>query len=550
MAEFPTLCVRTRTWTKPITAALALAGGVLLGAADEPPVRPWADAESRAETPPPGAAVVRSRSVRLDPAALAGVGAGRRVVLDLFDDQSVTGIVSRRDETHRGRFTLSGHVDGEPGGTFVLAVNRGVVAGVVRVAGRGTYRLRFAAGGLHVLQQIDPSLLPVCTTADDAFLASRDAPAGGGGGAGGAGGGGSGLCDDGSFIDVLVVYTSAARVDAGGTAAMEAEIDMAIADNNLAYANSLVTPQMHMVFAWELTIADSEVTLGRLTNPNDGYMDGVHNLRDAYGADQVALIRTGGGGVANGLWNLDPESEALAFCVNGLNAVPVQVIAHEIGHNMGCCHALGDGGGCPAQGGLLFDYSNGHRFVGDSGTLWRTVMAYSPGSRIDHFSNPAVLFDGHATGVPEGGISARADNAQTINLSALTVSNWRCSDQVCEGLDLPSTGPDCDGNGVPDACDIALGASFDCNGNGVPDACDIASGESPDDNANGIPDECECPTDVNNDGAVNVLDLIDLLLCFGQPAVPGCESQDVNLDGSVNVLDLIDLLLAFGTVCP
>ena len=59
-----------------------------------------------------------------------------------------------------------------------------------------------------------------------------------------------------------------------------------------------------------------------------------------------------------------------------------------------------------------------------------------------------------------------------------------------------------------------------------------------------------CPTDVNNDGVTNVLDLIDLLLCFGLPAVPGCESEDVNTDGSVNVLDLIDLLLEFGNTCP
>ena len=46
---------------------------------------------------------------------------------------------------------------------------------------------------------------------------------------------------------------------------------------------------------------------------------------------------------------------------------------------------------------------------------------------------------------------------------------------------------------------------------------------------------------------VNVLDLIDLLLCFGQPATPPCDTgQDVNVDGTINVLDLIDLLLAFG----
>ncbi len=37
---------------------------------------------------------------------------------------------------------------------------------------------------------------------------------------------------------------------------------------------------------------------------------------------------------------------------------------------------------------------------------------------------------------------------------------------------------------------------------------------------------------------------------LGQPALPGCEPEDVNGDGSVNVLDLIDLLLAFGQNCP
>ncbi len=59
-----------------------------------------------------------------------------------------------------------------------------------------------------------------------------------------------------------------------------------------------------------------------------------------------------------------------------------------------------------------------------------------------------------------------------------------------------------------------------------------------------------CPGDLTGDGVVNVLDLIDLLLCFGQPAIPGCVGEDINEDGNVNVLDLIQLLLAFGTACP
>ncbi len=59
-----------------------------------------------------------------------------------------------------------------------------------------------------------------------------------------------------------------------------------------------------------------------------------------------------------------------------------------------------------------------------------------------------------------------------------------------------------------------------------------------------------CPTDINGDGATNVLDLVALLLCFGAPAVPGCEAEDITGDGSVNVLDLVELLLEFGTACP
>ncbi|MHC4447010.1 MAG: hypothetical protein ACYSXF_04400, partial [Planctomycetota bacterium] len=59
-----------------------------------------------------------------------------------------------------------------------------------------------------------------------------------------------------------------------------------------------------------------------------------------------------------------------------------------------------------------------------------------------------------------------------------------------------------------------------------------------------------CKPDINGDGVINVLDLIELLLCFGQPATPPCVEEDVNNDGTVNVLDLIELLLLFGQPCP
>lgn len=49
---------------------------------------------------------------------------------------------------------------------------------------------------------------------------------------------------------------------------------------------------------------------------------------------------------------------------------------------------------------------------------------------------------------------------------------------------------DCNGNGIDDADDIAMGTERDCNGNGLPDSCDVADGISQDGNGDGKPDEC------------------------------------------------------------
>ena len=55
----------------------------------------------------------------------------------------------------------------------------------------------------------------------------------------------------------------------------------------------------------------------------------------------------------------------------------------------------------------------------------------------------------------------------------------------------PAYSQDCNGNAVPDECDIAGDTSEDCQPNGVPDECDIAGGTSDDCNENDIPDECD-----------------------------------------------------------
>ncbi|NNM27026.1 MAG: hypothetical protein HKO59_13755, partial [Phycisphaerales bacterium] len=332
-----------------------------------------------------------------------------------------------------------------------------------------------------------------------------------------------GGCDDGSSIDVLVVYAAAARIAAGGTANLLAEIDLMIANSNEAYSNSDVQTQLHLVHAREVSSPESDLGLGSLTDPADGRADGVHLLRDAYAADQVVAVVSGGGGVANGMWTLEPDMADLAFCVSGRDSLPF-IMTHEVGHNLGCCHASGDGGGCPDGGGLLFPYSNGHRFTGLSGTLWRTVMAYSPGEWSPLISNPAVLFDGKPTGVP-GDTSSGADNARTINQSAPVVANWRCHDDACELLDLPPDAADCDGDEIPDLCAIAVGLGADLNDDGVLDAC-------------------QCLTDADESGATDFVDL--LLVLAGWGPCDGVCPGDVDFDGEVGFTDVLAVLAAWG----
>jgi hypothetical protein len=81
----------------------------------------------------------------------------------------------------------------------------------------------------------------------------------------------------------------------------------------------------------------------------------------------------------------------------------------------------------------------------------------------------------------------------------------------------------------------------DCNGNGTPDVCDIALGQSQDQDGDGVPDECQTgvPGDVTGDGLVNVADLSALVAAWG--SCPGC-AADLNGDGLVNVVDLVMLV--------
>ena len=112
---------------------------------------------------------------------------------------------------------------------------------------------------------------------------------------------------------------------------------------------------------------------------------------------------------------------------------------------------------------------------------------------------------------------------------------------VCGG-----PGADSDGDGTADCNEIA-GCSDDTACNYNPEATDEATCDYPSEGLDCTGNPISCPEDLNNNGMVEVSDVLLLLSDFG--CNTECSVADVNGDGSVSVADVLLLLAAFGEAC-
>ena len=139
------------------------------------------------------------------------------------------------------------------------------------------------------------------------------------------------------LVDVMVVYTRASRDAVGGEEAMRAIIDSHVTYTNAAYARSDVNHRYRLVHVSEVDYVESgnSITdLQRLRDPDDGFMDEVHPLRDAWGADLVSLVNnSGSAGVAFMMQELSVEFAESAFSAIAPN-VGGLVFAHETGNKI------------------------------------------------------------------------------------------------------------------------------------------------------------------------------------------------------------------------
>lgn len=377
----------------------------------------------QAGTTKPDPTVARTRYVKINFDQLRGNqfpdGAGS-ILLNLYSDLSYSATKGRLEKRSATRYTWFGRIDGAALSQVVLVVEDGVMAGNIMVNGE-LYQVRAVGEGIHAVRKIDQSKfpeeapsIPVHSAPDQSELLSASPGA-----------------DDGSTIDVLVVYTPAA---AGASSSIMAEIQLGIDETNQSYANSGIAQRVRLVHAAQVNYTETgngDTDLTRLQNPSDGYVDEVHALRDAYGADVVSLWVENLGantcGIGYLMTSVSSSFKSYAFSVVARScATGYYSFGHEMGHNMGATHDryVNDGDGA---------YPYSHGYVNTQGK-WRTVMAYnnkcsSKGyncTRIPYWSNPRVSYQGTPTGISQN-VRNSANNVLTLNNTAYTVANFRPS---------------------------------------------------------------------------------------------------------------------------
>ncbi len=150
-------------------------------------------------------------------------------------------------------------------------------------------------------------------------------------------------------------------------------------------------------------------------------------------------------------------------------------------------------------------------------------------------------FQGGAWVEPDAGVSGQILGLQNYTLNGerglvtignLTAASGDPADMIATWKAAHSLDVDCNGNGVPDDCEIASGAVADCNNNGTPDDCDMLLGFA-DCDVNGELDFCQIVADPSLD--LNLDGWLDSCLI---PFVRG----DSNLDSMIDIGDVITVL--------
>jgi hypothetical protein len=390
-------------------------------------------------------AAKRVREIFPDPAWMTpepSLTIGDVITLALFDDVTFTAKISRVTKYINGAVGLTAQLQGDASGTLYLSYTDGQMSAKVEVLGGADYAVDWR-GGTHYAIEIDraqsnflegadpkiPSFVADDVATDTVATTSAVEAASAGS----------------VVIDVMIVYTPAALLSEGGTAAMDTNIALAMEMANEVHANSGTEVYLNLVYSAEIDYV--EVTpsddLYELTDV-DGAMADVHEWRETYEADLVCLFEsteaTGGLG-----WLLSDASgnAAHGFCLARVEQTEsTYTVVHEWAHNMGCGHSATQ---TVESGPGLYSYSAGWQWIDSSTSPYGkcTVMTYenfyNTGNvfeRVPYFSNPSIDYseEDYDSPVPVGDVDD-ADNARTIGeMSSVIAAYRKASDLDYDGL--------------------------------------------------------------------------------------------------------------------
>ena len=366
---------------------------------------------------------------------VAAQGSGR-LVLNVAQDLAFEVVVERTSPTLSG-YSLSGRVAGVAGSAVTFAAGAEVLVGIVWTPG-AVYELAPKKDGVHVFRQVALSARPRLAEPIraeggwNALVATDQATADGG------------AVDGGTVADVLALWTPKVRENTGGEAPTRAGIDLAVAWANDAFERSGAEVRLNLVGAEEVDYVESgnsATDLDRLEYPSDGFMDEVHERRDALGADLVSLFA--GGGDAAGLASTPGSFSFVAMNLQWSVYWSAGLFAHELGHNMGLSHDRYVVMSTGLDGLFPFSYGYVNNLAFEPSATRRdcfiTIMAYGrrcvdaglPVIAPPYFSTPDLRYpdgEGAPLGVPKSSdeewADGPADAVRALNLNLPRIVNY------------------------------------------------------------------------------------------------------------------------------
>jgi len=311
----------------------------------------------------------------------------------------------------RGQLDADASWSEAPAGTdnYALLVRNGsMLTGDIRHGGK-VYEIRPLHSGGHVVYTQDPSMLPMHDEGDmhlmDSTPFTDQAPS-------------KQQVAEGATADLLVLFAQRAAARFPDTTGLAR---LLIAQMNMSFTNSNIDGGVRLANDTPFIISYTEsgnqgTDLSRLTNPRDGSIDFVHQMRDKYEADLVTLLihEPNGMRFSCGVAWLNVNASQ-AFSVTQAECTGNYTFTHEIGHNYGAAHERRQGPG---------PYSYGHGYHHPQGA-WATVMAYpcNFGRRCPpllRWSSPLLTYQGAVTGT-----ARTEDNRRVINQRKEVMASFR-----------------------------------------------------------------------------------------------------------------------------